>query len=61
MKTSKLLMPLGIVALTVFAHLAPVHAEALDDIAKRGVLRVAVPQDFAPFGIGRSEHATGGA
>jgi polar amino acid transport system substrate-binding protein len=50
MKTSKLLMTLGLVALSALAHLTPVHAEALDDIAKRGVLRVAVPQDFAPFG-----------
>ncbi len=26
------------------------HADALDDIKKAGVLKVAVPQDFAPFG-----------
>lgn len=30
------------------AHLA--HADALDNIKKSGVIRVAVPQDFPPFG-----------
>jgi polar amino acid transport system substrate-binding protein len=29
---------------------APAHAAALDDILKNKVLRVAVPQDFPPFG-----------
>ncbi|WP_313027206.1 transporter substrate-binding domain-containing protein [Pseudomonas lopnurensis] len=39
---------------TLFATLAfalpPAHADALDDINARGVLKVAVPQDFPPFG-----------
>jgi len=39
---------------TLFAALAfgltPAHADALDDIGARGVLKVAVPQDFPPFG-----------
>lgn len=39
---------------TLFAALAfslsPAHADALDDINARGVLKVAVPQDFPPFG-----------
>jgi polar amino acid transport system substrate-binding protein len=39
---------------TLFAALAfgasTVHADALDDISKAGVLKVAVPQDFPPFG-----------
>ncbi|MFX7540802.1 amino acid ABC transporter substrate-binding protein, partial [Acinetobacter baumannii] len=26
------------------------HADTLDDIVKRGTLKVAVPQDFPPFG-----------
>jgi polar amino acid transport system substrate-binding protein len=29
---------------------APAHADALEDVVKRGVLKVAVPQDFPPFG-----------
>ncbi|WP_342050768.1 MULTISPECIES: transporter substrate-binding domain-containing protein [unclassified Cupriavidus] len=29
---------------------APARADALDDVTKAGVLRVAVPQDFPPFG-----------
>ncbi len=29
---------------------APAFADELDDIAKAGVVRIAVPQDFAPFG-----------
>jgi polar amino acid transport system substrate-binding protein len=29
---------------------APAHADGLDDVLKRGVLKVAVPQDFPPFG-----------
>lgn len=39
---------------TLFAALAfgasTAHADALDDIGKAGVLKVAVPQDFPPFG-----------
>lgn len=50
MKTSRFLLSVGVVALNVLGHALPAHAEALDDIQKRGVLRVAVPQDFAPFG-----------
>ena len=40
---------LGVIA-AVFA--APRHAaaDALDDIMKRNVIKIAVPQDFAPFG-----------
>jgi polar amino acid transport system substrate-binding protein len=29
---------------------APAHADALEDVVQRGVLKVAVPQDFPPFG-----------
>ncbi len=29
---------------------APAHADGLEDVVKRGVLKVAVPQDFPPFG-----------
>jgi polar amino acid transport system substrate-binding protein len=29
---------------------APAHANGLDDVMSRGVLKVAVPQDFPPFG-----------
>ncbi len=29
---------------------APAHADGLDDVVKRGTLKVAVPQDFPPFG-----------
>jgi polar amino acid transport system substrate-binding protein len=32
-----------------------VHADELDDIVKSGVLRVAVPQDFPPFGSVNAE------
>jgi len=39
---------------TLFAALAigltPAHADGLDDINARGVLKIAVPQDFPPFG-----------
>lgn len=33
-----------------FGFSAPAKADALADIAARGTLRVAVPQDFPPFG-----------
>jgi hypothetical protein len=34
---------------------APAHADGLEDVVKRGVLKVAVPQDFPPFGsVGRT-------
>jgi polar amino acid transport system substrate-binding protein len=36
-------------ALGVFASL-PAHADVLDNVKKSGTLRVAVPQDFPPFG-----------
>ncbi|MFD2885041.1 transporter substrate-binding domain-containing protein [Pseudomonas lini] len=29
---------------------APAHADGLEDVVKRGTLKVAVPQDFPPFG-----------
>lgn len=47
MKLSKILIGLiaGALLFTSFAR-----ADALDDIQKKGVLRVAVPQDFPPFG-----------
>lgn len=32
------------------ATTVPVHADALEDIKARGTIRVAVPQDFPPFG-----------
>lgn len=43
---------LAVSALAAASTLAPrtAHADGLDDIAKRGTLRVAVPQDFPPFG-----------
>lgn len=43
---------LAMSALVATAVLAPraAHADGLDDITKRGTLRVAVPQDFPPFG-----------
>jgi polar amino acid transport system substrate-binding protein len=48
MKLSKILLGLlaGAILLTGYAA----RADALDDIQKNGVLRVAVPQDFPPFG-----------
>ena len=47
MKLSKILI--GLMASTLlFTSFA--RADALDDIHKKGVLRVAVPQDFPPFG-----------
>lgn len=50
MNTVKLCLMACTLAIVAFVHTAPVRADTLDDIAKRGVLRVAVPQDFAPFG-----------
>lgn len=40
------LLATGLVA----ASVVPAQADALDDIKARGTLRVAVPQDFPPFG-----------
>ncbi|WP_156173766.1 transporter substrate-binding domain-containing protein [Cupriavidus basilensis] len=48
MKLSRLLLGLGATALAFTMHAA--SAEALDDVVKAGVLKVAVPQDFPPFG-----------
>jgi polar amino acid transport system substrate-binding protein len=30
--------------------ISPAHADALADLSKAGVIKVAVPQDFPPFG-----------
>jgi polar amino acid transport system substrate-binding protein len=48
MKRSSLL--LGLVALALSVAPLAGQAEALDDIMKSGTLKVAVPQDFPPFG-----------
>lgn len=40
---------LALLAVTTFAS-TTVYADALDQITKSGVLKVAVPQDFPPFG-----------
>ena len=48
----------GVVATGIAATLAmgglgassAVHADALEDIESRGTIRIAVPQDFPPFG-----------
>lgn len=37
-------------AALMFSQLSTARADALQDIEKRGVLRVAIPQDFPPFG-----------
>jgi len=47
MKFPKILLALAAAA-TLFSSTA--RADALDDIVKSGVLKVAVPQDFPPFG-----------
>ena len=39
----------ALAALFAFAPLAA-HADALDNITKAGVLKVAVPEDYPPFG-----------
>src|SRR5882724_5928904 len=49
MLSSKRLLP-ALFALTAFGFAAPAHAEALDSIMAGKVIKVAVPQDFAPFG-----------
>ncbi|MGO4330323.1 transporter substrate-binding domain-containing protein [Cupriavidus sp. 2TAF22] len=48
MKLSRILLGLGATALAFTMRAA--SAEALDDVVKAGVLKVAVPQDFPPFG-----------
>jgi polar amino acid transport system substrate-binding protein len=45
----KQLMALLAAAL-LFVQLSPAQADQLQDIEKRGVIRIAVPQDFPPFG-----------
>ncbi|OEC98114.1 MULTISPECIES: transporter substrate-binding domain-containing protein [unclassified Rhizobium] len=52
MKRRQMLMALGIAVLATGSISAPnaARADALSDIASRGTLRVAVPQDFPPFG-----------
>lgn len=37
-------------AALLFVQLSPARADQLQDIEKRGVIRIAVPQDFPPFG-----------
>lgn len=39
-----------LVAALLFSQISVVQADQLQDVEKRGVLRVAVPQDFPPFG-----------
>jgi polar amino acid transport system substrate-binding protein len=41
---------LALVAVALAGTALPAHADGLDDITKAGTLRVAVPQDFPPFG-----------
>lgn len=48
-KLPKFLAALAAFAL-VFANGAAAKADALDEIMKRGTIRIAVPQDFPPFG-----------
>lgn len=44
----RLLLAAGLAGLIVSS--LPAHADALDDILKAGVIKIAVPQDFPPFG-----------
>ncbi len=37
-------------AACLLTHLSAAKADQLQDIEKRGVIRIAVPQDFPPFG-----------
>ncbi len=53
MTLSKLLLGLGAAALALSMQTA--GAEALDDVVKAGVLKIAVPQDFPPFGSVNAE------
>ncbi|MGM0857325.1 MAG: transporter substrate-binding domain-containing protein [Pseudomonadota bacterium] len=48
-RKSRQLLTTSIFALGVFAATS-VQANALDDIESRGTIRIAVPQDFPPFG-----------
>ncbi|ANL69341.1 amino acid ABC transporter substrate-binding protein (plasmid) [Rhizobium phaseoli] len=49
MLTRRVFFAIATLAAT-FGFNAPSHADALADITARGTLRVAVPQDFPPFG-----------
>ncbi|KZC97677.1 transporter substrate-binding domain-containing protein [Oceanibaculum pacificum] len=40
----------AVAAVALFATAPSAHADALADITKRGTIRIAVPQDFPPFG-----------
>ncbi|MFL9924301.1 transporter substrate-binding domain-containing protein [Herbaspirillum lusitanum] len=53
MKISKLLF--GLMASAMIMTGTAAHADTLDDVQKNGVLRVAVPQDFPPFGSVNSD------
>lgn len=44
------LLTLIAIGLAGAASILPAHADALEDIKARGTIRVAVPQDFPPFG-----------
>ena len=43
-------LPLVLVVWAMLGFGSTAHADALDDIMKSKVIKVAVPQDFAPFG-----------
>jgi len=45
---------------SIISFAAPAHADKLADIKKAGVLRVAVPQDFPPFGFTNASMETVG-
>lgn len=49
MPSNKRLLP-ALVAFAALGFAAPAHAEGLDSIMAAKVIKVAVPQDFAPFG-----------
>lgn len=49
MMTRRLALLAGLLASLLLAQ-APAHADGLADIVSRGTLKVAVPQDFPPFG-----------
>lgn len=45
-------------AACLFTQITAAKADQLQDIEKRGVIRIAVPQDFPPFGsVNRSPAA----
>lgn len=48
--TKSLAMTLALLVAALPVALKPARADALADITKAGVIKVAVPQDFAPFG-----------